>query len=243
MSDTDRDADTGISPLKGESDFYVWKTMVKRHLVSLDLWNIVSGATPRPTAPESDSTTPTLPQKVWDRSSLLAHALLDRHLSQEVNRDHYHHTTPQALWKSLMERYHHNDAQSLLKSLNAISSLSYSDTSSESFSDYLTSFGQHWDDLCYRTEDAEPPKAGVPNSLETGLNIIANSDESKREFLLASIPQSMMVFVINLTDRLESDLNYFRLCNELKWYHSSLESSKEEEELEELAELALEGLD
>lgn len=36
------------------------------------------------------------------------------------------------------------------------------------------------------------------------------TEESKMEFLLAWIPQSMMMFVINLKDRLEGYLNNFR---------------------------------
>lgn len=213
--------------------------MVQRHLVHVDLWKIMSGAIPRPSALESDHLMPTPAQAAWDRSSLLAHVFVDRHITLEVQRYHQHHKTPQALWKALMEHYHQHDARALLKSFNDISSLRYSDPSTESFSDYLISFDHHWNDLCFRTDDADPPKEGVADSLETALKVLANSDESKREFVLASIPPSMMLFVINLKYRVGGELNYARLRSELRGYDALLKQYEEEqlEEREELEEL------
>lgn len=132
-----------------------------------------------------------------------------------------------------MKRYHQHDARALLKSFNDISSLRFTDTSTESFSDYLITFDHHWSDLCFRTDDADRPKDGVPDSLEIALRVLANSDEFKREFLIASIPQSMWLFVVNLKARAGSDLNYARLRSELMWYHTSLQQCEEEERKEE----------
>lgn len=231
MSDTSSDDDdTGISPLQGESNFYVWKSHIKWHLEHADLWNIMSGVTPRPAALDSMHTPA---QELWDRSSFVAHDFLNRHISPEVHRYHHHHETPQALWKSLVQQYHRHDARALLKSFNDISSLRFSDTSTESFSDYLITFDHHWSDLCFRTEDADQPRDGVSDSLETALRVLVNSDESKREFLLASIPASMGLFVVNLKDRVRSDLNYPRLRSELRLYHASVR----EYDLEEMEDL------
>lgn len=227
MSDTSEDQDTDIKPLKDERDFYLWKSMIKLHLVSLELWSITSGATPRPT---SDVSPPTPAQEAWDRSSLLARCFLGRHLSESIIRHYYFYATAPEVWTALMVRYHRNDTASLLASFTAVSSLRYTDTSTESFGDYLDCFGQRWDDLRYRTDDADPPTPGEEASLETALHVVATSDESKREFLVASLPAAMGVFVVELQGRLGGDLDYFRLERELVGYYGRMELGKGKQE-------------
>lgn len=235
MSDTSNDDDnSGIQPLRGENNFYTWKAIVTLHLMSLDLWKITCGVTPRPTVPESAAQAPTPAQEAWDQASLLARYFLGRHISKRVNQNLYIHETAPALWKALMDLYHRRDAHSLLTSFNAVCSLRYDDTSTDSFPDHLDLFEEYWNDLVCRTADADPPIVGAGNSLETALRVIATSGESKREFLIASLPPSMTTFVFNLQSLLGSELTYNHLCRELLSFHTQQEDCKEELTLEEL---------
>lgn len=216
MPDTfNSDNPTGIEPLLGDSNFYVWKAAIQVHLESMDLWKITSGAIPRPIA---EVPAPTFAQRSWDRTSLLARRFLDRHVSETVNLDMSSYNTAPAMWQALMDDYLQRDAQSLLQSFNALCSLRYSDTSTESCTDYLASFERHWSDLVYRTSEADPPTAGAGNSLETGLRIIATSDESKTQFLIASLPESMNPFIANVLFREGSELTYNHLYRALENY-------------------------
>lgn len=229
-------SDTGIEALEGESNFYVWKAAIKLHLESLDLWNITSGAAPRPTTAALDTSnatpTPTTAQQEWDRASILAMCFLARHMSEKVNNYALEYDTAPEVWQALMRAYLQRNANSLLKSFHAVCSLRYSDTSGESFADYLASFGRHWDDLLLRTEDADPPTVGSGNSLETAMRVIATSDESKMEFLTSSLPESLSMFVMNLKFQLGAELTYFRLYRELMSFHKIRELQNEEDALE-----------
>ncbi|KAL0635415.1 hypothetical protein Q9L58_005623 [Maublancomyces gigas] len=229
MSDfSDRDEKTGIQHLKGDSNFYVWKHSVKNKLVSYNYWNITSGATPRPTYPSSESMTSILEgQRVWDIWSCKAMCIICNILSPEVSRSISSHETAPAMWDALMQRFHHHEPHDLLKSFNAICSLRYSDDSTESFRDYLAFFEERWDDLRYRCDDADPPVAGTGNSLETSLNVLTNSDQSKREFLIASLPKSMLSIVCNPQFEARSQVNYTCLCSALVRYNTLMESRKE----------------
>lgn len=206
--------------------------MVQIHLVSLDVWNITSGATPRPSGSTPDASTLTPAQNAWDQLSFLARCFLDRHVSAKIKADMFVHDTAPEMWKALMDSYLQRNSRSLLKCFNAIRSLQYSDTGAESFPDYLASFEKHWQDLLLRTYDADAQVLGLGTSLETALRVVALSDESKREFLVASLPPSMMDFVGDLSERLGSELDYLRLYRELIMYHSQVESQREESELE-----------
>lgn len=219
------DYNSGVEPLNGNSNFYAWKAVVRLHLESLDLWNITCGSRPRPTSPAPDALlpTPTLIQKAWDRDSLLARCFLERHMSEEINRQMSVYETAPAMWQALMKSYLQRNSHSLLRSFNALNSLRYSDTSPESFSDYLASFEQHWNDLYFRTGDADPPTAGGGNSLETGLRIIATSDESKRDFLIASLPTLMQIFIADLMSPDGSALTYNHLYRYLKDFYQMRE--------------------
>lgn len=232
MSDTSSDDQSGIPRLNGASNFYAWKVMVQIHLVSLDVWNITSGAIPRPSGPTPDASTLTSAQNAWDQLSFLARCFLDRHMSAKIQSDMFVHDTAPEMWKALMDSYLQRNSRSLMNCFNAIRSLQYSDTGTESFPDYLASFEKHWQDLLLRTYDADAQVLGLGTSLETALRVVALSDEAKREFLVASLPPSMMDFVVDLSERLGSELDYLRLYRELIMYHSQVESQREEPELE-----------
>lgn len=220
--------------MKGDSNFYVWKQSVKNKLVRENLWNITSGATPRHTFSESEPFMTILEkQKAWDSWSLSAMSLICKTLSPEVSRSISSHVTAPAMWDALMERFHHHEPHDLLKSFNAICSLRYSDDSTESFRDYLASFEERWDDLRYRCDDADPPVdpdpqvAGTRNSLETSLNILTNSDQSKREFLIASLPKSMLSIVCYNEFECVYEVTYPSLCSALVRFNTLMESRKE----------------
>lgn len=235
---SDRDEATGIQLLQGDSNFYGWKEAVKNHLKRHDLWEITSGATPRPPGPESDAATATEAQKSWDGGSLIAKCVIRNLLSQEVSRYMYFHETGPAMWTALMERFHRHEPRDLLQSFNAVCSLRYIDDSEESFLDYLDTFHKHWDDLRYRCDDADPPAPGIGNSLETTLKVLANSDQSKSEFLIASLPESMMLAVYGLQAASERNLEYRSVYRWLVGYHARMENLKKEIALEE--QIALE---
>lgn len=230
------DYQSGMESLHGNSNFYAWKAVVRLHLESLDLWNITCGSRPRPTSPSPDTPlpTPTLAQKAWDRDSLLARCFLERHMSEEINRQMSVYETAPAMWQALMKSYLQRNAHSLLRSFNALNSLRYSDTSPEPFAEYLASFERHWNDLYFRTGDADPPTVGAGNSLETGLRVIATSDESKRELLIASLPTSMQTFVADLMSRHGSEVTYNHLYRYLIDFHQMRELHIEESAVEEL---------
>lgn len=132
-----------------------------------------------------------------------------------------------AMWNALMERFHLHEPHDLLKSFHAVCSLRYSDDSTESFRDYLAIFEKHWDDLRYRCEDADPPAAGTWNSLETSLKVLANSDQSKWEFLIASLPLSMLSVVCNLQLEAGGEMNYTHLYGAVVRFHAHMEDRKE----------------
>lgn len=189
--------DTEIQTLHGEDNFYIWKATVKLHLVSLDLWNITSGATPRPS---------TSSPAAWDDASLLARYFLARHMSAEVNQLMDAHKTAPALWAALAGLYHQHTASHLLQSLDAIRSLRH--TGAVPFREHLASFEARWDDLRFRSEDAAAPVPGAPSSLETAMRVLTTSDEAKREFLVASMHASGVEFVRELEGRLGDELEF-----------------------------------
>lgn len=112
----------------------------------------------------------------------------------------------------------------LLKSFNAISSLRYSD---DSIPDYLASFEKNWNGLRCRCDDADPPVVGAGNSLQTSLRILVYSDESKREFLITSLLQSMISFAVTLRFQAGGEQNYSGLYLRLFRYHE-MERLKEQ---------------
>lgn len=235
MSDSsESENDTGIERLKGDSNFYVWKAFVKNKLVSYNYWNITSGATPRPDFHESEPSATTMEaQMVWEIWSANAICYICNLLSPEINHSFSLYETAPAMWKALMARFHRHEPHDLLKSFNAICALEYSDDSTDSFGDYLWSFEEHWDDLRYRCDDADPPVAGTGNSLESSLKVLANSDQSKKEFLIASLPESMFPFLCNLQVKYGNEMGYIDLYTALVRYHALVEHRKVQIALEE----------
>lgn len=62
--------DTAIDRLHADSDFYTWKLMVTNHLKRFQLWDIVSGTTPRRHGPPDAPCT--REQEAWDQGALQA---------------------------------------------------------------------------------------------------------------------------------------------------------------------------
>lgn len=194
VSDSDSDNDTEIQTLHGARNFYVWKATVKKHLASLDLWTITSGATPRPAGGSSSTTAA---QTAWDDSSLLARYFLARHMAPAVSALMEPHATAPALWTALGARYHEHAPADLLRALDAIRALRYV-TEHGTFREHLAAFEARWEDLRLRCEDAEPLVAGAAVSLRMALCGVVGSDEAKRTFLVASLPSEVVVFVEEL---------------------------------------------
>lgn len=204
-----------IERLHGESDFYVWKSLVTSHLKKYGLWNVISGATPRPA-------TPTPEQESWDSASLDGIAFLYRYIDRAIHRTLPPPETGPGVWAALMRRYHQRDGYVLVDAFKAVSSLRYSETGDETFPAYLDSFQRAWGDLENRTADATTPTPGSGNSLETALHVVAVSEDAKIEFLIGSLPHSMWIIAIDVRNE-NKTMTFMDLRDLLLRLHASRE--------------------
>lgn len=167
--------------LQGDSNFYTWKSQITSGLRHLDLWDLVSGSTPRPIA--------FLEQPAWDNADWQAKCFLSSHVDDSLTDSLSSHTTSPAMWNALMDRFHRNDATSLLRCHRVILTLRYRENSGVSIPEYLASFERHWTELLDRTADADAPVGEAANSLETTMAVFARSEETKTEILVAYCPR------------------------------------------------------
>lgn len=228
MSDTSGDAhdlyyDTGIHSLQDEGDFYSWKSIITLHFRRLGFWDIVSGQTPRP-----DESTPEVSQGAWERDAMEAKFILYRHVSVDINEFLYPYDTAPAMWAALMRRFHRQDAPSILLTFRAICALHYTESSDESIPDYLATFDRHWNTLVGQTADAGPPFVGPRSSLATTLGSVVRSEESKIEFLIGSLPETIRRMAISLQIRHGEEVKYMHIWQLLMRLHGLQESDDRE---------------
>lgn len=129
-----------IDRLHGESDFYTWKCLVTSHLKRHDLWDVISGATPRPASALASAAVSTPEQELWDSTSRIGIEFLYQYVDATIHSTfELNHPGP-AMWAALMRRYYERDAATLLNAFNIVSSLRYTESSAESIPEYLASF-------------------------------------------------------------------------------------------------------
>lgn len=236
MSDTSLDPKyfTGIEHLRGKNDFYDWKSQITNHFILYRLWDIVSGATPRPSSSSDPAVTPavtTPAQDKWDYASAQCICILTKHVEKDIrNFISYYKTAPE-MWRCLMDRYHRRDGPSVLNSFLTVSTFRYDETSATSIMDHVTAFEQHWTDLVSRTADAAPPVPGTDTSLEAVLHMLGSSQNSKMEFLFASFPQGCLPELFDFRMRITRELTYDELYRFLRELHEIREEEKRQEAL------------
>lgn len=145
MSDTSSEAyDPVMEPLRGESNYYMWKSEILLHLGYLGLDDIVLGTVLRPVTPACSSSSSALPKKTseqrqWDVSSAQAMFFIYRRVAPSLQGAISFSSTAPEVWQTLMLRYHRHDPTILMRSLGAITDLRLGDD--ESIDAHVTAFG------------------------------------------------------------------------------------------------------
>lgn len=228
-----------IEPLRDETNFYPWKTQITALLETRKLWALVSGDTPRPPLPASESSTstaePTAEQKKWDEDAIEGSIILRDNMKQELCEQYSYLTPGPKIWSSLMGRFHLQDAGSLIRSFEAVTSLRFVEESEHTIIEYLEIYNSVWEDFVDRTSDGPPPAAGRQNSLLAALKVVAQSEESKVEYLIDSLPVSLMREVGLMRLRIVGEFGYWELRSLLSNIHARLEYDKRLEATRQVA--------
>lgn len=207
-----------IECLQGDTNFYTWKSQATSHLRLLNLWDLVSGADPRPIASAQ--------QAVWDSGDQQAKYFLTRTVDFSLCELFAAATTSVEIWNVLMDRFHRNDAASLLRCHRAILTLRYREGNRATIPAYLALFERHWTNLLDRTADADTPAGVVGNSLETTMAVFARSEEVKTEILVASLPASIRKMAAKLRVMYDGQLSYVHLLKLLRKLQIVLEEEE-----------------
>lgn len=219
-----------IEPLRDETNFYRWKTQITALLETRKLWALVSGGIPRPALPASESpasTAESTPErKKWDDDAIEGAMILRNHMGEELGEKYSYHTPGPAIWSSLMWRFHPQDAASLIRSFETVRSLRFVEESEQTIIEYLEIYDSVWEDFIDRTSDGPAPVAGRQNSLLTALKVVALSEESKAEYLIDSLPISLIREVSLMRPRAAQEFGYWELRNLLRNIHARLEYEK-----------------
>lgn len=240
MSDTSSEPyDPPMEPLHGDSNFYIWKSVILLHLGSLGLDNIVLGTAPRPPTLTSFSSSSTPPEKTheqtqWDVSSAQAIIFIYNRLEPSLQALISFSSTAPEIWQTLMQRYHQHEPVMLMRSLQAITNLRLGED--ESIAEHLKEFEDAWFDLRMRTEDGPPVVEGAQNTLETVLSTLAKSEQCKAEVLINSLSMDLLMLGYNLREHHGAELRSWHVSLKLTEMHEIQKRIKAEEEEEEALE-------
>lgn len=230
MSDTSSEPyDPPMEPLHGESNFYIWKSVILLHLGYLRLKKIVLGTVPRPPTPASSSSSSAPPsetheQRKWDLNSAQAIIFIHNRVEPSLQGLISFSSTAPEVWKTLMQIYHRSEPTILMRSLGAITHMRLDDN--ESIAEHLEAFGKAWFDLRMRTADAPPVVEGVQSSLETALKVLAGSELCEAEVLINSLPMDTWMIGWDLRDRHGADLRTWHVSRKLMDIHEKRERKR-----------------
>lgn len=224
--------DPTMEPLRDESNFYRWKFEMTHHLHVLQFDDIVLGKEPRPdTPPSSSSSTKTDEQTRWDKDSSNAVYFMRIHVSPELEGLFSFSSTAPEVWKLLNRYFHNRRPRMLLRRLAHITHLRLRE--GECIAEHLKAFEDAWFDLKMRTADAPPIVEGVQNSLETVLHIMTQSELSKAEMLIDSLPEDMWMIGFRLGESHGVELHSLHVSVALMDLHEQQVSRNQEKEEEE----------
>lgn len=239
--------DVTFESLQGESNFHSWKMTITMYLDIFGLWEVVSGAEPRPAATEPE--VPTAPasasgaaaaleakQNAWDQTSLKAILFLHKHVERDIKSSVSACRTAPEMWKALMDRYNRRNIMALLEVFRSIVTLRYSDNGQYSIAEHVATFERHWYQLVCRTDDATAPAAGDQKSIEMIFKLLAADGDSKATLFIGSLPPSMDNIMDNLRIRHGKSLTYHHVCHRLMDLHFVREKQEKREQVSALSQ-------